>query len=195
MARPSRPPGFDMTYRPTETAFGPPLVAHLPSALYLVCAIGAAVTVFFAYQAPAGSFLYQQIVLRSAQGLIGARTVSLLLVLGAISSLVKTSMRGVRIRPDGLEFREVVSLGIPRLRRYKWAQIDRILLDSPSAIVIELWDGTHQFLPDVSDREQLGAALEKVAQARAIPVTGGEGLDELPDEAEPAREQDRAETN
>lgn len=184
MARPSRPPGFDMTYRPAETAFGPPLSAHLPSAFYLLCAIAAAVTVFVAYQAPVGSFLYQNIVERSARGVIGARTVSLLLVAGAISSLIKSSMRGVRIRPDGLEFREVVSLGIPRVRRYKWAQIDRILLDSPSTIMIELWDGTHAYLPDVSDREQLGAALEKIALARAIPVRGGSGVDELPDETE-----------
>jgi len=184
MARPSRPPGFDMTYRPAETAFGPPLVAHLPSLFYLVCAIGAVITVFLAYQAPAGSFLYNQIVERSLQGVIGARTVSWLLVASAVASLIKTSMRGVRIRPDGLEFREMLSLGIPRLRRYKWAQIDRILLDAPSAIVLELWDGTHAYLPEVSDREQLGAALEKVAMARAIPVRGGGGLDELPDSAD-----------
>ena len=185
MARPSRPPGFDMSYRPAETAFGPPLSAHLPSVVYLLAAVGAVITVFVAYQQPVGSFLYNQIVERSMRGVIGARTVSLLLVAGAVSSFIKTSMRGVRIRADGLEFREVVALGIPRLRRYRWAQIDRILLDSPSAIVIELWDGTHAYLPEVNDREQLGAALEKVALARAIPVRGGGGLDELPDEAEP----------
>jgi hypothetical protein len=185
MARPSRPPGFDMTYRPAETAFGPPLVAHLPSLFYLVCAIGAVITVFLAYQAPAGSFLYNQIVERSQQGVIGARTVSWLLVASAVASLIKTSMRGVRIRPDGLEFREMLSLGIPRLRRYKWAQIDRIVLDSPRAIVLELWDGNHADLPDVNDRDALSAALEKVALARAIPVRGGGGLDELPDEADP----------
>src|SRR4051812_48881709 len=190
MARPSRPPGFEMTYRPSETAFGPPLSAHLPSAVYLIVAIGAVVTVFVAYQSPVGSFLYNQIVERSMRGVIGARTVSLLLVAGAVSSFIKTSMRGVRIHPDGLEFREVVSLGIPRARRYKWAQIDRILLDSPSAIVIELWDGTHAYLPDVSDREQLGAALEKIALARAIPVRGGSGVDELPDETEREDRQD-----
>jgi hypothetical protein len=184
MARPSRPPGFDMTYRPTESAFGPPLSAHLPSIVYLIAAIGAVITVFVAYQSPAGSFLYNQIVERSMQGIIGARTVSLLLVGGAVSSLIKTSMRGVRIRSDGLEFREVVALGIPRLRRYRWAQIDRIVLDSPSAILIELWDGSHAYLPDVNDRAQLSAALEKVALARAIPVRGGGGLDDLPDSSE-----------
>ncbi len=185
MARPSRPPGFDMTYRPADTAFGPPLAAHLPSLFYLVCAIGAVVTVFIAYQSPAGSFLYNQIVERSQQGVIGARTVSWLLVAGAVSSLIKTSMRGVRIRPDGLEFREMLPLGIPRMRRYKWAQIDRILLDSPRTIAIDLWDGSHADLPEVNDRQALGAALEKVALARAIPVRGGGGLDELPDEGDP----------
>lgn len=177
-----------MTYRPAETAFGPPLVAHLPSLFYLACSIGAVITVFLAYQAPAGSFLYNQIVERSMQGVIGARTVSFLLVGGAVASLIKTSMRGVRIRPDGLEFREVVAIGIPRMRRYKWAQIDRIVLDSPSSIVIELWDGSHAYLPEVNDRGKLGAALEKVALARAIPVRGGEGLDELPDSSEAGAE-------
>ncbi len=170
-----------MTYRPAETAFGPPLAAHLPSAVYLACAIGAVVTVFLAYQQPAGSFLYRQIVDRSMNGVVGARTVSLLLVAGAVASFIPTRLRGGRIRPDGLEFRDVVALGIPRLRRYQWAQIDRILLDSPSSIVIELWDGTHAYLPEVNDREQLGSALEKVALARAIPVRGGGGLDEFPD--------------
>jgi hypothetical protein len=187
MARPSRPPGFDMTYRPAETAFGPPLVSHLPSLFYLLLSVGAVVTVFIAYQSPAGSFLYNQIVERSMQSMVGARTVSWLLVAGAVSSLIKTSMRGVRIRPDGLEFREVVALGLPRLRRYKWAQIDRILLDPQRAIVIELWDGNHADLPEVADRDALSAALEKVALARAIPVRGGGGLDELPDEAEPSQ--------
>jgi hypothetical protein len=116
---------------------------------------------------------------------ISARTVAWLLVAGAVSSLIKTSMRGVRIRPDGLEFREMLPLGIPRMRRYKWAQIDRILLDSPRTIGIELWNGNHADLPEVNDREALGAALEKVALARAIPVRGGAGLDELPDEGDP----------
>jgi hypothetical protein len=93
-------------------------------------------------------------------------------------------MRGVRIRGDGVEFRDVVALGIPRLKRYKWAQIDRILLDGQRTIVLELWDGTQAVLPDVYDRRKLGTALEKLGHARAIPVRGGSGLDELPDDAD-----------
>jgi hypothetical protein len=189
MARPSRPPGFDMTYRPAETAFGPPFIVHLPSMVYLAAALAAVVVVVLAEQAAPGSFLYQQVILRGAHGFIGARAVAALLVAGAVSSLVRTGMRGVRIRGDGLEFREVFALGLPRLRRYKWAQIDRIILDGQRTIAIELWDGTHADLPEVGDRQRLQAALEKVAHARAIPVRGGVGLDELPEEGELGEEQ------
>jgi hypothetical protein len=184
MARPSRPPGFDMTYRPAETSFGPPLVAHVPSLVYLAVAITAIVLVFLGERAPAGSFLYNQVVERSLSGFIGARTVAGILFIGACSSLLKTSMRGVRIKGDGLDFRDVVALGLPRLRRYKWAQIDRILLDGPRTIVLELWDGTQAYLPEVNDRDKLASALEMVGHARAIPVRGGTGLDELPDEVD-----------
>jgi len=36
----------------------------------------------------------------------------------------------------------------------------------------------------VDDREGLAATLEKVAAARAIPVRGGVGLDEIPEAEE-----------
>jgi hypothetical protein len=189
MARPSRPPGFDMTYRPAETAFGPPFVVHLPSIVYVVVALGAVIVVLLAEQSPPGSFLYNEIVLRGAHGFVGARTFAGLLVAGAVASLVRTNMRGVRIRGDGLEFRDVIALGVPRLRRFKWAQIDRIVLDAPRCIALELWDGTRADLPEVGDRARLAAALEKVAHARAIPVRGGVGLDELPEEGELGEEQ------
>jgi len=178
-----------MTYRPAETAFGPPFVVHLPSVLYVAIALTAVVVVLLAEQADPGSFLYREVVLRGAHGFIGARTFAALLVAGAVASVVRTSMRGVRIRADGLEFRDVFALGVPRLRRYKWAQIDRILLDGPRTIVIELWDGTRADLPEVGDRARLAAALEKVGHARAIPVRGGAGLDELPEEGELGEEQ------
>jgi hypothetical protein len=188
MARPSRPPGIDMTYRPAETAFGPPLRVKIPSLVYLVLAFAAVMVVLIAEKSPAGSFLYNQIVERSARGFIGARSVALMLVLGAISSLVRANMRGVRIRADGVEFRDVVSFGLPKLRRYRWAQIDRVVLDLPDCVAFDVWDGTRAFLPEVSDRAGLSAALEKIAAARAIPVRGGAGLDEMPESPELAEE-------
>jgi hypothetical protein len=177
-----------MTYRPAETAFGAPLRSKLPSFAYLFVALASLMTVLVAERSPAGSFLYVQIVERSARGFVPARIVAFMLLLGAISSLIRASMRGVRIRGDGLEYRDVVALGLPKLRRYRWAQIDRIVLDLPECVALDVWDGTRAFLPEVADRAGLSAALEKVAAARAIPVRGGSGLDEIPEASDFAEE-------
>ncbi|HVJ16552.1 MAG TPA: hypothetical protein VM686_14020 [Polyangiaceae bacterium] len=183
MARPSRPPGFDMTYRPAETVFGPPFVVRIPSFIYLTCALAAVVVVMMAEHSAPGSFLYINILERSARGVISARTVAALLVIGAVAAIVQSGMRGVRIRGDGVEYRDMLTIGIPRLRRVRWAQIDCIVLNLPQAIAIDLWDGSRTYLPVVSDRARLSATLEQVAAARAIPVRGGAGLDEIPDKA------------
>ncbi len=173
-----------MTYRPTETSFGPPFLLRIPSLLYVALALTSVVIVIVAESSASTSWLYVNVVERGVRGFMSARAFAGCLVGGAIASVLRTSMRGVRIRGDGVEYRDVVSLGIHRLRRFKWAQIDRVILDSPRAIALDLWDGTRAFLPEVSDRTTLSATLEKVAHARAIPVRGGRGLDELPESGE-----------
>jgi hypothetical protein len=172
-----------MTYRPAETSFGPPLLIRIPSILYAVLAAAAVAVVLIAESSSPSSWLYVNVVERGVRGVMSARTFAACLVIGATASLIRASMRGVRVRPDGVEYRDVVSL-IPRLKRFKWAQIDRVILDAPGRVALDLWDGTRAFLPEVSDRSSLAAALEKVAHARAIPVRGGKGLDEIPDSAE-----------
>lgn len=177
-----------MTYRPVETTFGPPFRAKLPSLLYVFVAGFAVMIVIAAERSPADSWLYVNIVERGVRGLIGARTLALLLVLGAIASVLRANMRGVRVYGDGIEYRDVVTLGLPKLKRYRWAQIDRVILDLPNTVALDLWDGTRAFLPRVADRQGLGATLEKVAAARAIPVRGGVGLDEIPESTDYAEE-------
>jgi hypothetical protein len=185
MARPSRPPGFDMTYAPAESAFGPPLRARVPSFVYLFVALAVVMTVLFAENSPTDSWLFVNIVERGQRGPISARAVAFMLVLGALSSVLRANMRGVRIRGDGVEYRDIVSIGLPKLKRYRWAQIDRIILDLPQKnIAFDLWDGTRAFLPIVQDRSGLANALERVGAARAIPVRGGVGLDEIPESAD-----------
>src|SRR5690606_2947009 len=97
MARPSRPPGFDMTYRPAETTFGPPFRARLPSLLYVFAAGFAVMIVIAAERSPVDSWLYVNVVERGVRGLIGARTLAFLLALGAIASVLRANMRGVRV--------------------------------------------------------------------------------------------------
>lgn len=170
-----------MTYRPAESMFGPPFAARIPSVLYLLLAGTVVVAVIMAELAQ-GGWLRAYLIERPHP--IEARTFAALLALGALASLVRSSMRGVRIRGDAVEFRDVAMLGWPKVRRYKWAQIDRIVFGEDRSVALDLWDGTRAFLPVVSDARGLSAILEKVAAARAIPVTGGAGLDEIPESEE-----------
>lgn len=183
VARPSRPPGFDMTYRPKESVFGPPFAVRIPSLLYLAIALAVTAVVLVAERAP-GSALYAYIVERDVGRIVSSRALAAILMISAIASVLRAGMRGVRVRGEGLEYRDVLALGWPRVRRYRWAQIDQIVLDQPRTIAIDLWDGSRAFLPEVGDRDGLAAVLEKVGAARAIPVKGGAGLDEIPESDE-----------
>ncbi len=169
-----------MTYRPAESMFGPPWSARIPSMLYLLLA---AMVVTLVVSAEMGHGALRAYLIERPRP-ISARAFAALLMVGALASLLRSSMRGVRIRGDAVEYRDVASLGWPRIRRYKWAQIDRIVFEADRSVALDLWDGTRAFLPVVSDPRGLSNVLEKVAAARAIPVTGGSGLDELPDSQE-----------
>lgn len=172
-----------MTYRPAETAFGPPWSVWLPSVAYVLAALGVLAFVIAGDMAGSNTWIHVYVVEKDVHRVIGSRTLAAVLMVGSLAALVRSSMRGVRLRPDGLVYRDVLAFGWPRAKRYKWAQIDRIILDR-TEVVLELWDGSFVQLPRVNDRDGLCAALEKVAAARAIPVRGGAGLDDIPESAE-----------
>lgn len=154
----------------------------MPALIYLGVALTVTSVVALARQAPSQSWLFLELVERDAQRSVGASVAAALLLVSAVSVTLRTAMRGVRVYGDGVELRDVVLFGWPRLKRYQWAQIDRIVLDQPNHIALDLWDGTRAFLPRVRDRAALSRALEKVGYLRAIPVRGGLGLDDFPDE-------------
>jgi len=170
-----------MTYRPTARVFLPPRSARAPAYLYLVLAVAVATIVFIAEHSPTNSALYVQLIEKGSRRLITPRTFAILLLVSGVSAVLRTNMRGVRVRGDGIEYRDIVSLLIPKLRRLRWAQMNRIVLSKSGLFTIDLWDGSRVYLPRVQDGELLSKTLEHVAMARAIPLEGGTGLDELPD--------------
>jgi hypothetical protein len=91
-------------------------------------------------------------------------------------------MRGVRVRPDWIEYRDLIGSLWPKVKKYRWAQIDQISFEASGSVLVDLWDGSRELLPDVSDREGLARLLERLARARAIPMSGARGLDDLEDE-------------
>jgi hypothetical protein len=174
-----------MTYQPAKTqAFGPPVMAHLPSLIYLALAVVLMGVVMIGSISANGSWLFRYIVEGDSQRLLGARALSAIVLASALASVMRARMRGVIVHPEGLETRDILGVGWPRVRRYAWPQIDKIVLDAGQTIALDLWDGRREWLPKVGERDQLAAALERVAMARAIPISGGTGMFDPPEEPE-----------
>lgn len=169
-----------MTYRPRESVYSIPWLERIPSLVYLALAVVTIVVVVIGEHSPPGSWLFNYIVVQDSTRLLGSRAFAIILSVGAIASVLRGNMRGVRIFGDGVEAREITQWFVPRVRRYRWPQMACIVLDQPH-VAVELWDGQRAVLPAVGDREGLVATLERVAAARDIPVQGGRGLDEIPE--------------
>ncbi len=169
-----------MSYRPTETVYPVPWRSRIPSVIYLVAALAAVLVVVIGENSAADSWLYRFVVVQDRGRLIGARAFAVALCVGALASLIQGGMRGIRVYGEGLETREVAYGFLPRVRRYRWPQVERIVV-SPRTLWIELWDGQRALLPPVGARESLISTLERVAAARDIPVLGGRGLDDIPE--------------
>jgi hypothetical protein len=185
-----------MTYRPRETVFGPPLLARLPSVVYLLLALGVGGFVLLGERSGSNTWIFDYVVAKDVHRVMSIRTFSIVLLSSALAAVVRTSMRGVRVYADGVEARDVLNFVVPKLKRYRWPQIECIVLDSKRAVALDLWDGSRAFLPVVSDEVGLRHTLRHVAAARAIPVQGDlvaeddwEFEEEEFDEMEEAREE------
>jgi hypothetical protein len=180
-----------MTYRPEgSVSFSPPLRERLPSLGYLFFALTVSGVIVYGQNAPSGTWLFNYVVEGDRNRLISSSVCAIILFTSALAAVLREQMRGVVVHPDGIETRELLALGWPRVQRFHWSQIDRLVVppslgqQSPPAtapdekknIRIDLWDGTTTWLPSVSNVLGLALMLEKVALARAIPIEGGTGL-------------------
>src|SRR5262245_2298527 len=107
-----------MTYRPTEALFGPPWPTRIPSLLYLGIALAVVAVVMAADRSPAGSWLYTFFIEQDVNRVVGAKTLAVVLLLSSLAAVLRAGMRGVRVRGEGVEYRDVITLGFPRVRRF-----------------------------------------------------------------------------
>ena len=188
--RESRPLGFDMSYRPRgKEAYGPPLSAWtMPSIYFLVALVFVGIVVAAPYQSP-DTWLYRYVVESDIKRAITSRTIAVLFGLGGVSAMMRTAMRGVTIHPDGIAYRDVLTLGWPKVRDFSWAEIDEIIIER-SSMALRLWTGAVQRLPSVRDHEGLRDAMERVGVARAIKLRGAglRPIDDVRAELEELRE-------
>lgn len=175
-----------MTYKPERrVAFGPPLRERVPSLAYLAFAFAVTALIVYGQYAPSSSAVFHYVVEGDAGRVVPSSVCAIVLVTSALAAVIREQMRGVILHAEGIDVRELLSLGWPRVRRFHWTQIDKVFVPSAAAtpgadakktIRIDLWDGTRAWLPDVARAHELGIMLERVALARAIPIEGGTGM-------------------
>jgi hypothetical protein len=158
---------FEMAFDPREGerfVFGPPLWQRMPSFLFFGFALTLALTVAIATNAPSNSALFRWVAERQA-----TPPLSIIIFLCAVGTVVRTFLRGVIVTKEGIETRDLIA-GFPRVRKFRWTQIDRLVIDEES-VLLELWDGTFERLPKVRRGEELADLLVRVALARKREIT------------------------
>jgi hypothetical protein len=165
---------FEMTYSPPageRLKFGPPLAARIPSAIYLAGALVLGALVLYAYEvASSNSVLFVWVVEKDRGRPLSANVLTLIVVISAIGTVLRTHMRGVLVSDDWVEARYLLPFGIPRARRWAWTQVLRVVLDG-TRVAFELWDGSFERLPEVAKgRELVDVVLQHATQKR-IDVT------------------------
>ena len=184
-----------MTYRPAgSVSFGPPISERMATIAYVGLAAAICAVIVYGQNAPSNSWIFHYVVEGDRDRLMSSTACAIVLLVSVVAALAREGMRGVVVHPDGIETREVLALGWPRVRRFHWSQIDRLVVPEAKRVPtrrpkkqgnirVDLWDGSRAWLPRVGNWIDLAVMLEKVALARAIPIEGGTGLvDDLGDD-------------
>lgn len=165
---------FEMAYAPVQAGdrhtFGPPLYQRIPSILFMIAATTLACLALFARFSPSNSALYIWIVEGDRHRPLGSGAFAVILLLSGVGTLFRSAMRGVVVSGDGVEARDLLLMGVPRVRKWTWSQIDRLVLDD-DGVLLELWNGTYERLPRVAKGRELADVLERFAASRGRTVT------------------------
>ena len=164
---------FEMSYSPPtgeRIVFHPPRSAYFGAVVFLVFGLVLVALEVIAYSGSSNSRLYVWLVEGDRARPMPSAVLAAIVFLSAIGTLARTHLRGVIIRSDGLEARYLMALGLPRVRKWAWPQIHRMIVDE-AQVMLELWDGSYEKLPPVADTSKMQGTLERIALGRKIPIT------------------------
>jgi hypothetical protein len=164
---------FEMAFSPKEDdrfVFGPPRAQLIPALCYLGFACVVMLLVVFAYTSSGQGRLYTWLIEGDRDRPVPSWLLASIIFVSGIAVALRSRMRGVVVTADGIEARYLLALGVPRIAKWTWAQLDRFVIDS-DRIMLELWNSTHEVLPPVADTEALGDLIEKIAAAKKKEVS------------------------
>jgi hypothetical protein len=164
---------FTMAYNLAQgerRAFGPPLAQRLPAFVFCALALAVVGVVVAAHMGSSNSSLFIWVVEGDRGRPLPSSVLAFLIGVSGLGTLVRAYLRGVVVSADGVEGRYLLPLGVPKVKKWMWPEIHRIVMDDKQ-VMLELWNGTYERLPDVGDPAGLRALLEGVAETRKITVT------------------------
>lgn len=171
---------FEMAYSPeAEThrvPFGAPFTTRIPAYIFLALSIGVVALVGLAHVSSPGSKLFIWVVEGDAGRPLPSTVLAFIVLVSGIATALRSHMRGVVVHKDGIEARYLLPMGVPKIRKWAWAQIHRIVLDD-EGVMLELWDGQYDRLPDVARGPELAKLLEGMGGRHAVTVTRLKELD------------------
>lgn len=164
---------FGMAYDPATAApmrFGPPARQLWPSYAFAALALAVALIAAIGYLGPSTSRLFVWITEGDKGRVAPAWLLATVIGISGIGTAIRARMRGVLITSNGIEGRYLLPLGIPQVKRWAWPQVDRFIVDD-EGVVLELWNATHERLPEVADQAKLAECIEQIAFVRKREVT------------------------
>ena len=164
---------FEMTYSPPadeRVRFAAPFRQRLPSLIFLGFALGFALVVALAYQAPDANSVFTWIAEGDRQRALTSQAFSIVLLVCAAATVLRAHMRGIVVSPDWIVVRSLLPLGIPYAKRWGWPQVHRVIVDRRS-IALELMDTSFNALPPVQDPRKLRDLLFMHATRKRIQIT------------------------
>jgi hypothetical protein len=164
---------FEMAFSPPEDAkfvFGPPRSQLLPSLLFLLFGCSVFGLVILAYAGGSNTRLHVWLIEGDRDRMLPSWILATIVFVSSLAVVARARMRGVTVTAEGLETRTLLAMGVPRVTKWAWAQVDRFVIDD-HRILVELWNGTSEFLPEVEKTEALATLLEKIALGKKKDVT------------------------
>jgi hypothetical protein len=164
---------FEMAYSPADSdrfRFGPPMRQRVASLVFLAIAIGMVAVVLYGESSSSESALSEWLAQQDQGRPIGSLGLSLIITLCALGTVARAQMRGVIVRAEGVEARYLLALGVPRIKKWAWAQVERVIVDDES-VMFEMWNGEYERMPEVRDHAGMCHLLERIAAGRKIRVT------------------------
>jgi len=163
---------FEMAYNAAKSdrfAFGVPTLSRIPGYAFLAFAAVVGLLVLTAYNGSSNTSLYRWVVEGDRNRVFGSGPLAFIILFAAVGNVIKTALQGVIVTADAVEIRALYA-GFPKVKRWTWAQIDRLVVDDDS-VMLELWNGEYERLPKVKDGKKLADLLAGIATARGRAVT------------------------